>query len=42
MYEISPADTNPKRKEWMDGTIFEELLRELDCISSKDKDEKLS
>ena len=26
----------------MDETIFEELLRELDPISSKDKEEKLS
>ena len=31
-----------QKKAWMDGTIFEELLRELDPISSKDKEEKLS
>ena len=31
-----------QKKAWMDGTIFEELLREIDPISSKDKKEKLS
>ena len=29
MYEISLVDTEPK-KTWLDGTIFEEWLRELD------------
>ena len=31
MYEISSVATEPPKKAWMDETIFEEWLRELDC-----------
>ena len=37
-----PCRYAAQKKAWMDGTIYEELLRELDAISSKDKEEKLS
>ena len=37
-----PCRYAAQKKAWMDGTIYEELLRELDAISSTDKEEKLS